>query len=117
MVRSNKRVVPLWGAVIALVIFCYSSSLQGQAVTGTLLGTVTDTSGAAVTGAKVEATAAATGAVHNSATNESGNYSFPDLQPGTYTVSAEATGFKRVTQQNIGLLSNSSVRVDLTLTP
>lgn len=117
MVRSNKRVVPLWGAVIALLIFCYSSSLLGQAVTGTLLGTVTDTSGAAVTGAKVSTTAAATGAVHDSVTNESGNYSFPDLQPGTYTVSAEATGFKRVTQQNIGLLSNSSVRVDLTLTP
>ena len=117
MVRSNKRVVPLWGAVIALVVFCYSSSVLGQAVTGTLLGTVTDTSGAAVTGAKVSATVAATGAVHDSVTNESGNYSFPDLQPGTYAVSAEATGFKRVTQQNIGLLSNSSVRVDLTLTP
>ena len=52
MVRSNKRVVPLWGAVIALVVFCWSSSVLGQAVTGTLLGTVTDTSGAAVTGAR-----------------------------------------------------------------
>jgi hypothetical protein len=90
---------------------------MGQAVNGTLLGTVTDTSGAAVAGARVLITAAATGAVHESVTNESGNYSFPDLQPGTYAVSAEAKGFKRVSQQSINLLSNSSTRVDLSLTP
>ncbi len=105
------------GILIALIVFCFSHPLMGQAVNGTLLGTVTDTSGAAVAGAKVLATAAATGAVHESVSNESGNYSFPDLQPGAYAISAEASGFKRVTQQNINLLSNSSVRVDLTVTP
>ena len=36
-----------------------------------------------------------TGEVHESVTNESGNYTFPDLQPGTYTVTVEAKGFKR----------------------
>jgi hypothetical protein len=90
---------------------------MGQAVNGTLLGTITDASGATVTGAKVSATASETGAVHETVSNESGNFSFPDLRPGTYAISAEASGFKRVSQQNIGLLSNSSVRVDLTLTP
>ena len=90
---------------------------MGQAVNGTLLGTITDASGAAVTGAKVSATASETGAVHETVTNESGNYSFPDLRPGTYAISAEASGFKRVSQQSIGLLSNSSVRVDLNAQP
>ncbi|WP_348261867.1 carboxypeptidase regulatory-like domain-containing protein [Telmatobacter sp. DSM 110680] len=90
---------------------------MGQAVNGTLLGTVTDSSGATVPGAKVTATEAQTNAVHEAVTNESGNFSFPDLQPGTYSVNAEAKGFKRVTQEKIELLSNSSLRVDLSLMP
>ena len=91
--------------------------LLGQAVNGTLLGTVTDGSGANIAGAKVSATDAATGAIHQSETNDSGNYSFPDMQPGTYSVSVEAQGFKKSTHENIDLLSNSSTRVDLTLVP
>ena len=91
--------------------------LLGQAVNGTLLGTVTDGSGANIAGAKVSATDAATGAIHQSVTNDSGNYSFPDMQPGTYSVSVEAQGFKKSTHENIDLLSNSSTRVDLTLVP
>ena len=52
---------------------------------GTLLGTVTDTTGATVAGAKVTATETATGLIHESVTNDSGNYTFPDMPPGTYT--------------------------------
>ena len=85
----------------------------GQAVNGTLLGTVTDPTGATIAGARVSAVSTGTGAVHEAVTNESGNYSFPDLQPDTYSVSAEASGFKKVTRQNIDLLSNTSLRVDL----
>ena len=115
--ESRKSVGSFLGILLALISLCFSHSLMGQAVNGTLLGTITDTSGATVAGAKVLATSTATGAVHESVTNESGNYSFPDLQPSTYAVSAEAKGFKRVTQQNIDLLSNSATRVDLSLTP
>jgi Carboxypeptidase regulatory-like domain len=115
--ESRKRVGSCLGILTALIVCLFAPSLVGQAVNGTLLGTITDTSGATVAGAKVLATAAQTGAVHESLSNESGNYSFPDLQPGAYSISAEASGFKRVTQQNIDLVSNSSVRVDLTLTP
>ena len=115
--ESRKRAGSCLGILTALIVCLFSHSLMGQAVNGTLLGTITDTSGATVAGRKVSATLTETGAVHESVSNESGNYSFPDLQPGTYAVSAEANGFKRVTQQNIALLSNSSVRVDLSLTP
>jgi hypothetical protein len=90
---------------------------MGQAVNATLLGTVTDATGATVANARVSATEVATGALHLSATNESGNFTFPDLQPGPYTITVEASGFKKATHENIDLASNSSTRVDLSLMP
>ena len=108
---------PVLGSIFALVVLCFSQTLQGQAVNGTLLGTVSDATGATVANARVTATDAATGAIHQSATNESGNYAFPGLQPGVYTVAVEAKGFKKALQQNIGLPSNSTTRVDLALVP
>jgi hypothetical protein len=101
--------------VLALSVLTFSPPLFGQAVNGTLLGTVTDASGATVANAKITATETTTGAIHVSATNDSGNYTFPDLQPGIYTVEAEARGFKKSAHENIELLSNTSIRVDLLL--
>ena len=99
--------------IISLLIFSLSPSLFGQAVNATLLGIITDSTGATVGGAKVTATETATGLIHESVTNESGNYTFPDMPPGKYSVTAEAKGFKKDTHQNIDLLSNSSTRVDI----
>jgi len=110
-VISRKLLVPF----AALFFLCLPYSLLGQAVSATLLGTVTDPSGATVSGAKVIATEVATGGIHPSVTNVSGNYTFPDLKPGTYTLTVEATGFKKATQQNIDVLINSSTRVDVSL--
>ena len=81
--------------LFAFAIMVSSVSLLGQAVNGTLLGTVTDASGAALADAKVRATETTTGAIHEATTNESGNYTFPDLHPGPYTITAEANGFKK----------------------
>src|SRR6516165_32441 len=105
----------LLGALLATVILTLSPMSFGQAVNGTLLGTVTDSTGASVANAKVIATATSTGALHESTTNESGNYSFPDMQPGPYSVTVEAKGFKKATQQSVDLAANSATRVDLTL--
>jgi len=107
---------PLAFLVLSLVLG-FSQAIHGQAVNGTLLGTVTDASGATVANANVSATETATGAIHQSITNESGNYTFPDLQPGGYSITVEAKSFKKFVQSNIDLLSNSSVRIDLSLTP
>jgi len=101
----------------ALVSLCLSHALLGQAVNGTLLGTVTDQSGAIVAGAQVTATLTSTGAAHVTATNGSGNFTFPDMQPGIYTITVDAKGFKKSEQQNINLLSDTSPRVDFTLHP
>jgi hypothetical protein len=101
--------------IVSILILSFSPSLFGQAVNATLLGTITDSTGATVAGAKVIATETATGLIHESVTNDSGNFTFPDMPPGTYSISAEARGFKKETHQNIDLLSNSSTRVDVTM--
>jgi hypothetical protein len=90
---------------------------MGQAVNATLLGTVTDSSGAAVANVKITITETNTGISHNSQTNDSGNYILPDLPPGTYTVTAELPGFKRASRAAIDLIVNTTERVDLVLEP
>src|ERR1700674_3323139 len=90
-----------------------SSLVYAQAVNATLLGTVTDSSGAVVGNAKVTITETNTAVSRTGETNSSGNYAFPDLPPGQYTVSVEIPGFKKEAKTNIDLLVNSSTRVDL----
>lgn len=58
-----------------------------------------------------------TGVSRTTTTNESGNYTFPDLPPGVYRVDTEMTGFKKVSRANVTVLVNSTVRTDLTLEP
>ena len=72
-------------AVLALVILTAASGFS-QAVNATLLGTVTDSSGGVVPNAKVIVTETNTGVSRSGQTNESGNYTFPDLAPGEYSV-------------------------------
>jgi Carboxypeptidase regulatory-like domain len=112
---SHGLLRPILRSMFALMVLGFSQALMGQAVNGTLLGTVIDATGAAVADAKVMATETTTGAIHESSTNESGNYTFPNLQPGKYAVTVEAKGFKKLSRQNIDLLSNSSTRIDLSL--
>ena len=114
---QRKLKGPILGLFAVLLVFGLSPVLQGQAVTGTLLGTVTDSTGASVVNAKVIAKLTTTGAINTSATNGSGNYTFPDMQPGLYTITAEAKGFKTTQQSNINLLNNTSTRVDFSLQP
>ena len=102
--------------ILLLGALCTNSALA-QAVNATLLGTVTDASGAVVPSAKVTATETNTNTVRSTVTNESGNYSFPDLPPGRYIVTVEVTGFKKNTRSGIDVLVNTSPRVDMQLTP
>lgn len=113
----QKLMRPIIGSLFALFVFGFTHALLGQAVNGTLLGTVTDSTGAAIPNAQVTATLTSTGAIHQSNTNGSGNYTFPDMQPGIYTISVNANGFKKAEQQNINLLANTSPRVDFDMQP
>ncbi len=101
---------------LAAALFIPSSTpLGAQAVNGTLLGIVTDTTGASVANAHITVTESSTGVSQQTVSNESGNYTLPGLQPGTYTVTVEAQGFKRDSHEHIDLLSNTSTRVDVSL--
>ena len=74
-----------------------------QANTGTVVGTVTDSSGAAVPNCKIVAQNQGTGVTKETTTDPSGNYRISYLLPGTYEVSAEAPNFKRAVQSGLTL--------------
>ncbi|HEY8998032.1 MAG TPA: carboxypeptidase-like regulatory domain-containing protein, partial [Edaphobacter sp.] len=111
----NRRYI-LVLAMMAGMIAIPSVSF-GQAVSATLLGTVSDSTGATVANAKVTATATATSTAYESVTNDAGNFTIPNIPPGTYSVTVMAQGFKKETHQNIEVLINSSVRVDFNIAP
>ena len=105
-------------SIFAMVVLLFATNTAfSQAVTGSLLGTISDVSGASAPNAKITITESNTGISRSTTTNESGNYSFPDLAPGTYTVSAEVAGFKRSSRTGVELQINTSPRVDLVLQP
>ena len=87
----------------------------GQNIRGTILGTVRDESGAVVHGAKVTAKQPATGLVREETTNDLGEYLFAQMPVGTYNVSAEQSGFKKVDHENVLLEVDARVRVDFAL--
>ena len=94
-----------------------AGSAFSQAVSATIIGTITDASGAAVPNAKVTVTEINTGVAHLMTANESGNFVFPDLPPGNYAVTVELTGFKKEERRDIALLVNTAQRVDIKLEP
>jgi hypothetical protein len=90
--------------------------LQAQtAGTATLVGNVTDASGAIVAGAKVTVVNTANAFVSESLTTPEGSYYVPYLQPGTYRLTVEASGFKRYVREGIVLRIAETPRVDVAL--
>lgn len=105
-------------SISILALYLISAvSAYSQAVNGLIVGTVTDTSGGSITGAKITLTETNTHIVKVSQTNTSGNYEFPDTAPGVYSVSAELTGFKKELKTGIILEANTSPRADMQLQP
>jgi outer membrane receptor protein involved in Fe transport len=86
-----------------------------QVLYGSMTGHVTDQTGAALRGAKVEAVNADTGIIKTTITDERGAYLLADLQPGVYAVTIEAQGFRPLSQKEARLTSNAVLRVDARL--
>ena len=101
--------------IVLILGVSFASSLSAQESTARLLGTVTDPSGAVIPAASVVARNVATGVERKSAANETGDYTIPFLPIGEYTVTAEATGFKRSTISGLVLRVNQEARVDIKL--
>jgi Carboxypeptidase regulatory-like domain len=88
---------------------------RAQAVSGGLVGNLTDQSGLALPGATVTITETATNISKTTATNESGYYTFPSVKDGTYKVVGELAGFKKIVRDGVIVDVNTTVRVDLKL--
>lgn len=102
--------------LVAVAFFGFAISLSAQsASTGTVIGAVTDPSGAVVPAASIELKDAATGITRTSVTNAAGQYSFPGVQPGTYSVRATHPGFEEVIAPKITVEIAKSYTINLQL--
>jgi hypothetical protein len=102
-------------AAAALAALALCSRASAQATEGTILGALTDPSGASVTSAKVSVTSLETGVVRSSVSGQSGEYLVSNLPPGHYSVGVEASGFKKAFEPGVELTVKARVRVDMRL--
>jgi len=109
----NKRFWSLATLVLALVLS--SIALHGQEYRSTISGSVTDPSGAAVTGAKITITEVRTNTRTQTTSDKSGQYVVPFLAPGKYQVDVDAPGFKRYIRKAFTLNSGDHPVIDVKL--
>ncbi len=88
-----------------------------QSITGSIVGTVTDISGATVSEAVITVTNEQTNQEQRAATGGAGEYSVPNLAPGNYAVKTEVAGFKPSVVRGVRVLATRTVRVDMALEP
>src|SRR5438093_13086341 len=98
-----------------IAIFFFVSILAAQGVRATIVGRVTDDSGAVVPGAKITITNVGTNDSRSVIVNDSGEYAMPQLAPGQYTVTAEYAGFNKVVRSGIVLETGQQARIDIAL--
>lgn len=99
--------------LIAVLSLLGSGMLLGQtAVTGAITGYVSDASAAAVSGAEIETTNTADGAIYKTVTNDDGVYRFSSLIPGTYSIAVTKSVFAQFTRRDIRVEAGTAVRID-----
>jgi hypothetical protein len=102
-------------AIYATVVGIFAAVLPASAQldTGTIVGTVRDQSGGVVPGATVTATQESTGTAANTVSSDKGQFVFPNLKIGTYSISAELPGFRKSVQTGIVLHVQERIDVDV----
>jgi hypothetical protein len=107
---KKRQLIPL--ALLLLLALATPRGVDAQVLYGSLMGNVTDPSGAAVAGAKVEALNIGTGASTSAVTDERGAYLFNSLQAGLYDVTITGRTFKTLAQKNVRVEANATRRLD-----
>lgn len=101
-----------------LVLFgACANEMRAQAIAGTIVGTVRDSSGALVAGAHVTATNLDTNIPQSAISSSAGDYTIPNLPPGNYRVSAQLQGFNTAVVATSAVLVQQTTRVDFALSP
>jgi hypothetical protein len=90
-------------------------AVRGQQPTAQITGLITDATDAAVPGASIDVVNSATGVAQHTTSNDSGNYLFPILNPGTYNITVKKQGFGQITRTGIELEVSEVARMDFTL--
>jgi len=115
---SAGRVATAASRMFLILMIC-AFSLPGlaQSTAGRILGSISDQSGAAVTGATVVVTDVDRGTSRTLTTDQAGAYVAADLTPGTYKIHVEAKGFKSLERPNVVIEVATDVRADFALQP
>ena len=109
--RNIQRLRCLFG--ILLMLLGAATVMQAQQGRGTIVGTVTDASGAAVPGANIIITNIETNQTFMTTSGEDGNFTTPPLPIGNYTVTSELKGFKRALRSGITLQVDQKAQIDV----
>jgi hypothetical protein len=104
-------------SIAALLIVCLALPTMAQTVSGTITGTVVDPSSLPIAGATVTLRSQDTGQQVTLTTAETGNFVFPAVLPGRYTVTAEMKGFKKVEKQNLNITAAQRLSVGEVMLP
>src|ERR1041384_5722639 len=104
-----------WLLVVVWCLAASTMSAAAQEFRGAVTGRVVDSSGAVLPGVPVTATNVATNVGSTSTTNAEGSYTIPYLTPGTYTVVAELSGFKKLSRDRVEVRIGDRLVVDLRL--
>ena len=97
---------------VCVVLMLTGVSLYGQSL-ASVSGTVTDPTGAVIPGANIQIENVNTGASRETVSDSAGLYTFPQMQPGTYKITAKAQGFQNVTISDVRLLVNSPATINI----
>ncbi len=112
---SRPALVLVFAFVATLLVPAAALRVKAQATAGTILGTVTDSSGAVIPDAMVQVRNVGTGATQTTSTDSQGRYRVPDLPPGDYEVQAAKSGFQTLVHSGITLTVGSDSVVDFSV--
>jgi Carboxypeptidase regulatory-like domain len=114
-IRSSRSWYVLF-VLLGIALLLPARGAWAQNAQGTIVGHVTDPSGAVIAGAKVTVKNLTSNIAQTTVTNSAGDYTVPALDPGPYSITAEATGFSQAEAANVVLEIQQTVRQDFKLT-
>lgn len=115
---NTKQWITKFGLAVLLfftLAIAFPGRLAAQAISGDVVGAVTDATGAGVPGASISMTNDATGVKTTASSDSAGAYRFANLPPGTYTLTASATGFNATTIKAVQVQLNNTVTQNVAL--